>query len=91
MFEVINVCSRTASDRLASHVAAISNNHELATLDITDWTCRATLDVIGRVAFGHDFECGESEDAKAIQRSWKQQVNAGLRKIGFIVNGSYLS
>ncbi|KAF8601601.1 cytochrome P450 [Ceratobasidium sp. AG-I] len=73
-------------DRLANHIAATTNNGELATLDITNWTCRATLDVIGRVAFDHDFECGESEDAKAIQRSWRQQVNAGLQKIGFIAS-----
>lgn len=86
MFEVIHTCSRIASDRLATYIKTTGNGKNSTRLDITDWTWRPTLDVIGRAAFDHDFECGESEDAKAIQLSWKHQVNAGLQKIGFVVS-----
>lgn len=82
----MNTCAHVASDRLALHIKKTTNHKNGSKLDITDWTWRATLDVIGRAAFDHDFECGESEAAKAIQRSWTQQVNAGLQKIGFIVS-----
>lgn len=86
MFEVMNTCARIASDRLALHIKKTADNSNASTLDITDWTWRITLDVIGRAAFDYDFDCGESNAAKSIQRSWTQQVNAGLQKIGFVVS-----
>lgn len=43
-----------------------------------------SLDIIGRVAFGHDFGSGESADAKEIASAWHNHVNMGLTYSGFI-------
>lgn len=86
MFEVVRACAHTGAERLAAHVAATAEAKHEARLDIMDWTGRATLDIIGHVAFDHDFGSGESEDAKAIQRSWKNQIDEGLQKMGFVVS-----
>lgn len=53
-------------------------------VNILEWNCRATLQIIGRVGFGHDFQCGNSPEADAIQASWKQLVNMGLEMPGFV-------
>lgn len=37
-----------------------------------------SLDIIGRIAFGHDFGSGESSEAKAISDSWHQDVILGI-------------
>ncbi|KAF8601606.1 cytochrome P450 [Ceratobasidium sp. AG-I] len=84
MFEVINACAQTGSERLAAYInATVDTKHE-ATVDIMDWTWRVTLDIIGRVGFNHDFGCGESENAKAFQHTWKTHVDTTLQKAGFI-------
>lgn len=43
-----------------------------------------SLDIIGRVAFGHDFGSGESAEAKEIASAWHNHVNMGLTYSGFI-------
>jgi len=48
-----------------------------------DWTERVTLDIIGRVAFGFDFQCGTSPVAKEIHHMWRQWVDNGLSDAGF--------
>ncbi|KAG8897481.1 hypothetical protein FRB99_008122 [Tulasnella sp. 403] len=53
-------------------------------LNILEWNCRATLDIIGTVGFGHDFQCGESPEARAIQASWAKLVSMGLDFSGFV-------
>ncbi|KAG8952769.1 hypothetical protein FRC04_003692 [Tulasnella sp. 424] len=52
-------------------------------VNILEWSCRATLDIIGNVGFGYDFQCGRSEEAKAIQRSWRDLVLMGMGWMGF--------
>lgn len=42
------------------------------------------LDIIGRVAFGHDFKAGQSTEAKQIRASWDYHVNSGLTFGAFI-------
>lgn len=42
------------------------------------------MDIIGRVAFGHDFQSGQSTEAKEIAAVWKNHVNTGLTFNGFI-------
>ncbi|EJD55299.1 cytochrome P450 [Auricularia subglabra TFB-10046 SS5] len=61
--------------KLSEHVIA---NDRSATVNALDWTWRVTLDIIGRVGFNHDFECGESAEAKAIAKAWKEQVGLGM-------------
>ncbi|KIO30005.1 hypothetical protein M407DRAFT_242362 [Tulasnella calospora MUT 4182] len=55
-----------------------------ARVNILDWSGRATLDVIGAVGFGHDFQCGTSEEAKAITRSWRELILMGMEFPGFV-------
>lgn len=42
------------------------------------------MDIIGRVAFGHDFQSGQSPEAKLITDSWNKDVNMGLSYAGFL-------
>lgn len=86
MFDVINSCARNASSRLAAEINSSTDPKHGAKLNILEWTGRATLDIIGRFAFDYDFESGESDAAKAIQRSWKEQVDIGFQMAGFIVS-----
>lgn len=40
------------------------------------------MDIIGRVAFGHDFGSGQSAEAKAIAAAWNKDVQLGLTTTG---------
>lgn len=82
MYEVIHACAQTGSERLAAHVNATSDAKHEAKIDIMDWTWRVTLDIIAHVGFSYDFGCGESENAKALQRTWRTHVDETLRKTG---------
>ena len=42
------------------------------------------MDIIGRVAFGHDFKAGQSTEAKQIRASWDFHVNSGITFGAFI-------
>ena len=86
MFEVVNECAHTVAERLQNYVDATADAKNGARLNIMDWTWRVSLDTIGRVAFDHDFGCGESEDAKALHRTWIDQTNASMDRTGIIVS-----
>lgn len=86
MFEVIHACAHTCAERLAAHISATAGGDHAARTDIMEWTWRVALDIIGRVAFDYDFECGESENAKVIHQSWMDQVNAGFHRMGVVVS-----
>ncbi|EIM87146.1 cytochrome P450 [Stereum hirsutum FP-91666 SS1] len=60
-----------------------SNKGEM-TLDIAPQVSACTLDIIGRVAFGHDFQSGQSHEAKLIRDSWDKDVNMGITFAGFL-------
>ena len=65
---------------LQTHISSSSDPK----INLVEWTSRATLDIIGSVGFGHDFQCGESTEAKQIFASFKQIVEMGLDTPGFI-------
>ncbi|KAF8592546.1 cytochrome P450, partial [Ramaria rubella] len=60
------------------------NGNGTMTVNILDFCSGATLDVIGKVGFDHDFEQGSSLEAKRIASSWRAQVALGLERTGFI-------
>lgn len=45
----------------------------------------SSLDILGRIALGHDFELGQSVEAQEISNAWSKHVNIGLTCSGFIV------
>ena len=90
MFEAVNACVHTGAEHLAAHVNATTEAAHGTRLNIMDWTWRVALDIIGRVAFDHDFGCGESENARIIHQSWMAQVNAGFHRMGVIVSRDIL-
>ncbi|KIJ56541.1 hypothetical protein M422DRAFT_62521 [Sphaerobolus stellatus SS14] len=59
------------------------NNGEVE-LNILEYTNAATLDVIGKVGFDHDFNLGTTTHGKKIMETWKQQVSMGFETAGFI-------
>ncbi|KAG9009824.1 hypothetical protein FRB94_013563 [Tulasnella sp. JGI-2019a] len=61
-----------------------ASGDETVEINALDWCCRATLQIIGSVGFGHDFQLGETEDAKAITESFRELVNIGMTPAGFI-------
>ncbi|KAK7043905.1 hypothetical protein VNI00_008071 [Paramarasmius palmivorus] len=63
--------------------STIQDNGGSITTNIMKWTAIATLDIIGRVGFNHDFKGGETQDAKDIQNAWTEQVNAGMTTAAF--------
>lgn len=87
MFEVIHTCAHTCAERLVAHVNATASSTHEAQLDIMDWTWRVAQDIIGRVAFDHDFGCGETENARVIHQTWMNHVNAGFHWTGALVSG----
>ncbi|KAL6302728.1 cytochrome P450 [Sparassis latifolia] len=46
------------------------------TVNVADYISMCTLDIIGRIGFGHDFKSGQSAEAKEIRAVWEKQVNA---------------
>ncbi|KAK7054620.1 hypothetical protein VNI00_003083 [Paramarasmius palmivorus] len=44
-------------------------------ISIPEWTLNATLEVIGRFGFGHDFGSGRSPDAKGILSAWRNMTS----------------
>ncbi|KAG8774992.1 hypothetical protein FRC16_004951 [Serendipita sp. 398] len=48
-------------------------------INMLDWSATSTLDVIGRVAFNHDFQQGQSPEAVSIMEGWRKQANLGMR------------
>ncbi|KAH9852216.1 cytochrome P450 [Lenzites betulinus] len=81
MADDISECSEKLESRLTNHVLSAGG---AATVNITEFTSTCTLDIIGRVAFGHDFKAGESTEAKEIHASWEGHVNTGLGFSGFV-------
>jgi cytochrome P450 len=54
-------------------------------VNIFDYTTRATMDIIGRVAFGHDFNAvGDGPDAIKIANLWRAQSEMSCQHSAFI-------
>ncbi|KAK0229912.1 cytochrome P450 [Armillaria nabsnona] len=65
-------------------VQFVQNAGQKAEVNILDWTGRATLNIVGRVAFLHDFEGGSSEEAQNILNARKKGVSAITKYVGFL-------
>ncbi|TFY67129.1 hypothetical protein EVJ58_g1823 [Rhodofomes roseus] len=81
MADDISECSEKLESRLTNQVLAHGG---AATVNIVEQTSTCTLDIIGRVAFGHDFKSGQSTEARQIRASWEGHVNSGLTFGAFI-------
>ncbi|KAF9019108.1 cytochrome P450 [Hymenopellis radicata] len=71
MTDDVILCAENLTARLLKHV--LSQGEDACT-NISPFVSSCTLDIIGRVAFGHDFRGGQSEDAKSISESWHDDV-----------------
>jgi len=81
----------TLQTKLAAHITANTPPAERETkkpagivVDLIDWSAAASLDVIGRCGFKHDFQFAETEDGKSILQHWRTQVSAGMLPSAFI-------
>jgi hypothetical protein len=70
--------------QLVSEWQTLLETSESVCVDLTQWTNRASLDVIGAMSFGHDFKCGRSPEAQAILEGRRKNANIGLKKAGFV-------
>jgi len=88
----ISESSEKLESRLTNHILA---NNGGVTVNIVEYISAATLDIIGRVGFGHDFKAevpskgapesqGPISDAEAIRSSWAKLVETGLEFTSFI-------
>ncbi|EGO03676.1 hypothetical protein SERLA73DRAFT_149895 [Serpula lacrymans var. lacrymans S7.3] len=86
--DIVECCEKIESslvNRLLAHTGGV-------TVNIVEYMSSCTLNIIGRVAFGHDFkstvlETSSSEpptDAQAIRDSWNDHVNTGLTPSAFL-------
>lgn len=69
-------------EKLRDHLSTVSSGD--STVDILQWIGYATLDVIGAVGFGHDFQCGDSPEAQAIGDVLTKAGSAGMELSGFL-------
>ncbi|KAI5992490.1 cytochrome P450, partial [Pisolithus albus] len=53
-------------------------------VSIVDWVNQATLEVIGRLGFGHDFGGGRSGDAQKILGAWRAMATMGVSQMGHL-------
>ncbi|TDL23924.1 cytochrome P450 [Rickenella mellea] len=73
------------AEKLASTLTTLAlSNASGLTLNIASYTTRCTLDIIGRVAFGHDFKFGESIESREIMEAWNDVLNTGTTFGGFL-------
>lgn len=86
---------RTAANKLVvalqeyihsqSSITLQEKRTDTVSINALDWTSRATLDIIGSIGFGHDFQLGKSPEAQTISKSWRQQAELGMTLPGFIL------
>ncbi|GBE83842.1 predicted protein [Sparassis crispa] len=74
-----------SSEKLESRLTNLVLAHDGGvTVNVADHTSTCTLDIIGRIAFGHDFRSGQSAEAKEIRALWERQVNASNTPKAFV-------
>ncbi|KAG8976148.1 hypothetical protein FRB90_009268, partial [Tulasnella sp. 427] len=73
MEEDIKGCSDRMIAKLRDHISSLPSSVHQPVIDVLPWTSRATLDVIGVVGFGYDFQCGDSPYARIISETWSAQ------------------
>ncbi|KAJ3861716.1 cytochrome P450 [Lentinula novae-zelandiae] len=78
----IFACVDRMSQKLRTVIA--SSNSTDTIVNIVPFVTACTLDIIGRVAFGHDFGGGESKEAREIASAWHEDVLKSDTFRGFI-------
>ncbi|KAI6008443.1 cytochrome P450 [Pisolithus marmoratus] len=74
-----------AAERLANNLEThLLEQGGSTVVSIVDWVNQATLEVIGRLGFGHDFGGGRSNDARKILGAWRTMANMGVSSMGFM-------
>ncbi|KAH7904546.1 cytochrome P450 [Hygrophoropsis aurantiaca] len=74
---------RGASDLQVNLEDHVTSNGGSSIVNIMNWVNQATLDIIGRFGFGHDFDGGRSEEASNILGAWRRMAQMGTSKKGF--------
>jgi len=82
MADDILECAEKMESRLTNMILA--ENSGSTTINIVEHMSACTLDVIGRVAFGFDFQSGQSPEARAIAESWQHHIDLGVTFNGFM-------
>ncbi|KAJ7618381.1 cytochrome P450, partial [Roridomyces roridus] len=77
--DIRDAASRAVND-LVSEIQTLGDE---SVLNILQWTAKATLNVIGRVAFLYDFDGGKSEEAHRILNARRQGVSPIVKYAGF--------
>lgn len=63
---------------------AAGKDADAVQINTMSWTARATLNIIGSIGFGYDFQLGTSTEAEEIAKAWQEQVQAGITLPAFI-------
>ncbi|KAJ8086072.1 hypothetical protein PM082_004891 [Marasmius tenuissimus] len=79
--DIIDAAWKVTEDLVRDVDTNKDNNREV---NIVDWTGKATLNIVGRVAFLHDFKAGNSEEAQGILNARKKGVSPAAKYIGFL-------
>ncbi|KIM28766.1 hypothetical protein M408DRAFT_329219 [Serendipita vermifera MAFF 305830] len=76
----------TVANRLQAKLSTdVENAGGSVELNVCELAAPATLDVIGRVGFGHDFNAvsGEASEGMKITQTWREQNELGQEPAGF--------
>ncbi|KAG9318040.1 cytochrome P450 [Chiua virens] len=76
----VYIAAEKLADNLKTHVLEYNERCEIS---IVDWINQATLEAIGRLGFGHDFEGGRSSDAQKILGAWRTMACMAISTTGF--------
>ncbi|KAF8881140.1 cytochrome P450 [Mucidula mucida] len=74
-------CAQKFVQMVTKHVTSQGG---ASSVNIGPFVSACTLDIIGRIAFGHDFGCGTSEEARNIITSWHKDVLLSRTIAGFL-------
>ncbi|KZP26339.1 cytochrome P450 [Athelia psychrophila] len=69
---------------IEEHLHKSGSYADFKTINITEWTLQATMDAIGRFGFGHDFDGGRSNEARAILGAWRNMAKTVMSPDGFL-------
>ncbi|OBZ74741.1 hypothetical protein A0H81_05751 [Grifola frondosa] len=76
--------TEAASKVLSDLVHTVQSDGGRCKVNVLTWTNKATLNIIGRVAFMHDFESGNSAEARDILGARRAGVSAISKYTGFL-------
>lgn len=80
MNEKVRLATDAVVEKLRGHI----NSSDPVRIDAVAWCGRPTLDVVGSVGFGYDFQCGDDPAAKAFNAAWDKNIALGLTLPAFI-------